>query len=99
MSCDVDPIAIEETREVAGTAAFVGSVHAIRSGWADIVVSNISAAAIDALSEDRRRIARPGAALILAGFLTENPPKRFSPHHIICKNDWSCWICPAIGST
>jgi ribosomal protein L11 methyltransferase len=93
VSCDLDPVAVEETREIAGTPAFIGSVNAIRSGCLDIVVANISAAAIDALSDDLRRIARPGATLILAGFLTENPPKRFSPEHVICKYDWSCWIC------
>ena len=92
VSCDVDPIAVEETRETAGTAAFVGSVNAIRSGWADVVVANISAAAIDALAEDLRRATRPGGTLILAGFLTENSPKRLAPDHIICKYDWSCWV-------
>jgi ribosomal protein L11 methyltransferase len=93
VSCDLDPVAVQETSEVAGTPAFAGSVNAIRSGWADIVVANISAAAVDALADDLVRIARPHATLILAGFLTENSPKRFSPEHIICKYDWSCWIC------
>ncbi|HEX4227485.1 MAG TPA: 50S ribosomal protein L11 methyltransferase [Bryobacteraceae bacterium] len=92
VSCDLDPVAVQETQEIAGTAAFVGSANAIRSEWADIVVANISAAAIDAMFDDLRRIARPGATLILAGFLTGNPPRRFSPDHIICKYDWSCWI-------
>ena len=93
LSCDVDPVAVRETREIAQTPAFVGSANAIRSGWADIVVANISAAAIDAMVDDLMRISRPGAMLIVGGFLTENPPKRFSPDHIICKYDWSCWVC------
>jgi ribosomal protein L11 methyltransferase len=93
VSCDVDPVAVQETREIARTAAFAGSVNAIRSDWADVVVANISAVAIDAMAEDLRRVARPGATLILAGFITEKPPTRFSPEHIICKYDWSCWVC------
>lgn len=93
VSCDVDPVAVQETREIARTPAFAGSMNAIRSNWADIVVANISAVAIDAMAEDLRRVARPGAMLILAGFITENPPKRFSPEHVICKYDWSCWVC------
>lgn len=92
ISCDVDLVAVQETREIAKTPAFIGSASAIRSEWADIVVANISAAAIDAMVVDLARIARPGAILILGGFLTENPPKRFSPDHIICKYDWSCWV-------
>jgi ribosomal protein L11 methyltransferase len=92
VSCDLDPVAVHETRETAETPAFVGSANAIRSEWADIVVANISTAAIDAMFDDLHRISRPGATLILAGFLTDNPPRRFSPEHIICKYDWSCWI-------
>jgi ribosomal protein L11 methyltransferase len=93
VSCDLDPVAVDEAQEMAGTSTFVGSANAIASEWADVVAANISAAAIDALFDELRRIAKPGATLILAGFLTGNPPKRFSPEHIICKYDWSCWIC------
>jgi ribosomal protein L11 methyltransferase len=92
VSCDLDSVAAEEARETAGAPVFVGSVNAIRSDWADVVLANISAAAIDAMADELRRVARRGGTLILAGFLTENPPKRFAPEHIICKYDWSCWI-------
>jgi ribosomal protein L11 methyltransferase len=62
-ACDVDPVAVE----IAGTG-FVGSVDAVQSGVADVVLANISPEAIVALSKDLVRVLRPGGVLLASGF-------------------------------
>jgi ribosomal protein L11 methyltransferase len=62
-ACDVDPVAIEIAR-----AGFVGSVDAVVSGAADIVVANISPEAIVQLAPDLLRTLRSGGTLLASGF-------------------------------
>lgn len=62
-ACDVDPIAVE----IAGMG-FVGSVDAVRTGSADIVVANISPEAIAALAADLKRVRRTGGVMLASGF-------------------------------
>jgi ribosomal protein L11 methyltransferase len=61
--CDIDPMAVE----IAG-GGFVGSVEAVASGVAGVVVANISPEAIIALAPDLRRVLRPGGVLLASGF-------------------------------
>jgi|SRR6185437_6108569 ribosomal protein L11 methyltransferase len=62
-ACDVDPVAVE----IAGNG-FVGSVSAVASGVADIVVANISPEAIIALAPDLLRALRANGVLLASGF-------------------------------
>ena len=62
IACDVDPVAVA----IAGTG-FVGSVDAVASEAADIVVANINPEAIVALACDLMRVRRPGGVLLASG--------------------------------
>jgi ribosomal protein L11 methyltransferase len=62
-ACDIDPIAVE----IAGEG-FVGSVDAVASGSADLVLANISPEAITALAPELLRVRRPGGVLLASGF-------------------------------
>src|SRR4051812_13092966 len=62
-ACDIDPVAVEIAR-----MGFVGSVDAVRSGAADVVVANISPEAIVGLAGDLVRAVRPGGVLLASGF-------------------------------
>jgi len=62
-ACDIDPIAVE----IAGLG-FIGSVDAVKSACADVVVANISPEAIAALAPDLRRACRPGGVVLASGF-------------------------------
>ena len=66
-ACDVDPIAVEVARPAA-RHLFVGSVDAVRTGAAGVVVANISPAAIVALAEDLLRALRPDGIALCSGF-------------------------------
>ena len=63
VACDIDPIAVE----IAGEG-FVGSVDAVASESADLVLANISPEAITALSRDLLRVRRHGGVLLASGF-------------------------------
>ncbi len=62
-ACDTDPVAIE----IAGMG-FIGSVDAVASGVADIVIANISPEAIVSLAPDLLRARRPEGVLLASGF-------------------------------
>lgn len=62
-ACDTDPIAIDVAR-----SGFVGSVDAVASGAADIVIANISPEAIIQLAPDLLRALRSGGLLLASGF-------------------------------
>src|SRR5215813_1581126 len=73
IACDTDPTAIEiagAAFERAGITAllFTGSAGTVRSASADLIVSNISAAAAIELAPELRRILRPAGRCIVSGF-------------------------------
>jgi ribosomal protein L11 methyltransferase len=92
LSCDIHADSVRTAKTLLETPLFVGSADAIQTGIADLVLANISAKIVDVLAADLRRIAKPSGLLVLAGFLSENPPKRFRPREILKKGDWECWI-------
>jgi ribosomal protein L11 methyltransferase len=63
IACDIDPVAVEIAR-----MGFIGSVDAVASGVADIVVANISPEAIAQLAPDLLRARKPGGVLLASGF-------------------------------
>ena len=65
VACDIDPVAVE----IAGFG-FVGSVDAVASSAADVVLANISPEAIAQLSADLMRARKPGGVLLASGFET-----------------------------
>jgi ribosomal protein L11 methyltransferase len=63
VACDIDPIAVEIACE-----GFIGSVDAVASESADLVLANISPEAIATLASDLLRVRRPGGVLLASGF-------------------------------
>jgi ribosomal protein L11 methyltransferase len=63
IACDIDPIAVE----IAGEG-FIGSVDAVRSQSADLVLANISPETITQLAPDLLRVRRTGGVLLASGF-------------------------------
>jgi ribosomal protein L11 methyltransferase len=63
IACDTDPVAVE----IAGFG-FVGSVDAVSSEAADLVMANISPEAIAKLAPDLLRARKPGGVLLASGF-------------------------------
>ena len=61
--CDIDPVAVT----IAG-GVFVGSVDAVAADSMDLVVANISPAAIMQLAADFLRVLRPGGVILASGF-------------------------------
>lgn len=92
-SCDVHIDAIVTSKLWLVPNLYMGSADAIRTHAGDVVVANISARVVDALSWDLYRITRPEGILILTGFVRENAPVQFSPVKVTERGDWLCWIC------
>ena len=67
-ACDIDPVAVGIARGKAGPNVFIGSVEAVRSGSADVVLANISPEAIALLAPDLLRCLGPGGTALLSGF-------------------------------
>lgn len=107
VACDIHTEAMHVTRQTCPAAAvFLGSVDAVQSSAADLVLANISAKVIDALADDLVRVAKPDTLLLLSGFIQDRTPERFRPEKILERNGWLCWICrpelvpgdsPAVG--
>jgi len=91
-SCDIHADSVRTAKTLIETPLFVGSADAVKTGVADLVLANISAKILDVLAADLRRIAKPTALIVLAGFLADNPPKHFRPREAFKKGDWECWV-------
>jgi ribosomal protein L11 methyltransferase len=63
IACDIDPVAVEISGE-----GFVGSVDAVASHSADLVLANISPEAIVQLAPDLMRVRRQGGVVLASGF-------------------------------
>jgi ribosomal protein L11 methyltransferase len=73
IACDVDGVAVEIAaaafrRAEARVLLFTGSVDSVRSGSADLIVANISAAAAIELAPEVLRSLAPGGRWIASGF-------------------------------
>ncbi|HEY7209890.1 MAG TPA: 50S ribosomal protein L11 methyltransferase [Bryobacteraceae bacterium] len=93
ISCDIDPNAVDLTRRYMNKEVFSGSADAIAPHTADLVIANLTAAILDKLAWDLKRIARPQGLVLLSGFLRDRVPLRFRPHEEFERNEWLCWVC------
>lgn len=69
-ACDTDPVAVE----ISG-GGFIGSVDAVASDAADLVMANISPEAISQLAGELMRVRKPGGALLASGFESSEVPQ------------------------
>ncbi|HME11064.1 MAG TPA: 50S ribosomal protein L11 methyltransferase [Bryobacteraceae bacterium] len=94
VACDIDGEAVSAAKERLGTTPlFAGSADALKEAIADVIVANISSAAVEALAQEFERIAKPHATLIISGFPEWDPPEYFQPASELKKAGWLCWIC------
>jgi ribosomal protein L11 methyltransferase len=93
ISCDVDSGAVGAVAGQNPGSVFQGSAEAVGADFADIVLTNISAAAIDGIANELSRVVKPDGILILAGFIFGRPPRLFVPEHESQLGDWLCWVC------
>jgi ribosomal protein L11 methyltransferase len=93
IACDIDPDAVRIARERVNVPMFVGSVEAVRSGWADAIVANIDAATLERIAPELERVRKPDSTLILSGFPEWDQPEGFSPQQILESEEWRCFVC------
>jgi ribosomal protein L11 methyltransferase len=93
VGCDIDPDAVAIARERVHAPMFVGSVHAVRSQWADVIVANIDAATLERIRPELERVSGPESTLILSGFPECDVPEGFTPDEILSLQEWRCFVC------
>jgi ribosomal protein L11 methyltransferase len=93
IGCDIDPEAVRIARERVNVPMFVGSVDAVRSQWADVIVANIDAATLERIAPELERVRKPASTLILSGFPVSDVPAGFSPKEILRFEEWRCFMC------
>lgn len=91
--CDIHEDAVSTARGHVSTPVFLGSADAVATATADLVLANISAAVLDQLAANLKRVAKPGGRLILSGFLRDRVPRHYRPREVLEKEGWLCWIC------
>lgn len=92
IGCDIDPEAVEIARSRVDAGFFIGSLDAVRSEVADVIVANISSAAIEQLHPEFERVRASGGTLILAGFPASDLPEGFAPREILQREEWVCYV-------
>ncbi len=92
-SCDIDEHAIATARRHLDTPLFFGSADAAADEAAGLVIANISAAALDLLAHDLKRVTGPDGVLVISGFISAKLPQFFRPASARELGDWLCWIC------
>jgi ribosomal protein L11 methylase PrmA len=83
VGCDIDPDV---------KPPFVGTADAVRTASADLLVSNISAAAVDELAGEFQRVVKPGGTLILSGFTESEVPEQLRTWERLQKAEWVCLV-------
>lgn len=92
IGCDIDFEAVRVARERIGCPAFAGSVEAVRAGSMDLIVANISSAAIEQLADELARVAAPGSTLVLSGFQEGDRIEGFPVTRWLRKGEWLCAV-------
>ncbi len=93
IGCDIDPDAVRIASERVSLPMFVGSVAAVQSQWADVIVANIDAAALEQIAPELERVRKRDSTLIVSGFPESDQPKGFSPKEVLRSDEWCCFIC------
>jgi ribosomal protein L11 methylase PrmA len=71
----------------------VGSVDAVRKSSMNVIVANISSAAIEDLAVEFARVRKPRSTLILSGFPEWDPVEGFEVKYRTQKGEWVCIQC------
>ena len=70
IACEIDADAAMQARANLGSEPllFAGSPRSLRSAIADLIVANLNAVAIESISGELARVAKPKAVIIVSGF-------------------------------
>ncbi len=85
--------------------AFLGSISGKRidnerqAASADVLVANISAAAVEQLTGEFERVVKPRSNLILSGFTESEIPEGLRIRKRLQKEEWVCLIAASAGSS
>jgi len=93
IACDIDPEAVAVAKQRLTNPLFTGSIDAVRPSFADVIVANISSAAVEQLSPEFERVRKPDSVLILSGFPGWDQPEGFNPKAMLTREGWACFIC------
>ena len=93
VGCDTDFETVRLARERHHLPLFAGSIDAVRSGWADVIVANIDSATVELLAPEFTRVAKPGAIQILSGFPAHDIPEGLHPIQTLAQEEWRCLVC------
>ncbi len=92
-ACDIDRVAVEIAGKGEPLNRFVGSVDAVASGSADVVVANINPEVILQLAPDLLRVRRNGGVLLASGLENDEVDLVAAalprPREIRHKGNWS----------
>jgi ribosomal protein L11 methyltransferase len=93
IGCDIDPSAVQIARERIRVPMFAGSIDAVRSQWADVIIANIDAATLESIAGELARVRKPDSTLIVSGFPESDVPEGFSPKETLRLEEWLCFVC------
>jgi len=93
VACDIDPSAVRIALERVPVSMFIGSIDAVQSQWADVIVANIDAATLDSIAPELARVRKPDSTLILSGFPEWDQPQGFSSKEVLQIEEWRCFVC------
>ena len=93
IACDIDPEAVRVARQrFDSPPLFVGSIDAVCSRWADVIVANIDGATIELIAPELERVRKPDSILILSGFPAWEIPEGIQPKETLQQGEWLCFI-------
>lgn len=92
ISCDIHEDSIAVARQCVSSPVFVGSIDAVKSNWADVIVANIDSAVIEQLADEFARVRTKDARLIVSGFPEWDLPENFAAQEKLSREEWVCLI-------
>ena len=92
-ACDIDAEAIEIARRRGTAAFFVGTLDAVESATADVVIANINSETIERLRPEFERVRRAQSVLILSGFPEWDNVEGFEVTETLQRDEWVCVVC------
>ena len=97
-ACDIDAGAVAIARRRVTAAFFAGSIDAVASGTADVIVANINSETIERLRPEFERVRRHGtqSTLILSGFPEWDSLQGFAVSETLRREEWVCVVCGGV---
>jgi len=93
IACDIDHDAVEIARRRVDVPFFTGSIDAVRSNSADVIVANINSETIERLRSEFERVRRAaGSVVILSGFPEWDAVEGFDITETLQRGEWVCCV-------